>query len=282
MKKPRSHTTSDNAMSDILHFDSIGALRAFAARPTPANRNVYARFNSNVCAVERGGNAWFGVDTYSDVQMLLNTGWPNGVARMLEALQGIAAPQAATSIKRRKTRGDHGDEFDWQAAAQGMTDIAWTRPVLRQIAASRTVTLFCDLTHGSTYMTGAEQFFWRGAAMLYLADSLSAAGYNVRIIGAVRQRLLTALSPIRQFNVQIKQPDMPVDLNSLASSLCLAGFTRTLIFSAICASEPHPLPEELSCSLEAVSEPGEFRVYANDQDSAKTAVQQTLAAINNN
>lgn len=264
---------------DILHFDSIGELRVFAARSSPANQGMHTWLNSNDCAKDADRRLWFGVDTYADVQMLFNHGWPDGVAHMIEAMQGIAAPQAATSIKRRKTRGDSGDEFDWQAAAQGMNDIAWTRPVQRAIATPRTVTLFCDLTHGSTHLTGAEQFFWRGAAILYLADSLSRAGYNVRIIAAMRQQIKTARAPSRQFNVQIKQADMPVDLSALAASLCLAAFTRTLLFSAICASEPYPIEDGLSFSQAAVSEPGEFRVQANDRDSARAIVQQTLADI---
>ena len=270
-----------SSSGDTLYFDSIDELRTFAARPSPANRDLYTSFNSNtsINTQSQGRRAWFGVDSYSEVQALFNNGWPDGVAQMVKAMHDIEPPKQATSIKRRKTRGDSGDEFDWQAAAQGMNDIAWTRPVQRKIAAPRTVTLFCDLMQGSTYKTDAEQFFWRGATVLCLADSLSRAGYNVRIIAASRQVLDTERAPMRQFNVQVKRSDMPVDLNALASALCLAAFTRTVIFSAICASEPYPLSQSLCFARDAVSEPGEFPVYAHDKTSARLAVQQTLAAI---
>lgn len=144
---------------------------------------------------------------------------------------------------------------------------------------SRTVTLFCDLTAESTLSTKADEFYWRGAAILFLADSLNEAGYNVQIIAGARQILKVDGRPVRQFNVVIKRPDMPLDLSALASSICLAGFTRVLVFSAICAAEEKKLAAGLSEAVDAVAVHGSYRVFATDQASARQAVNSVLAAI---
>ena len=100
------------------------------------------------------------------------------------------------------------------------------------------------------------------------------------MIAAFGQEFDTDAAPTWQFNVVIKQPSMPVDLSALASSLCLAAFTRVLLFSAICALETDPLRAGLGYSREAVLSPGEYLVCASDRATARQAVQTTLAIIN--
>lgn len=262
---------------DTYTFDSVESLRGFAATPYPINKQLHANHNSNVLASEKEPGVWFGVGTYEEVEQAFRCGWPDGVNRMLAAMHDIETPAPPTTFKRRKTRGDSGDEYDWQAAAQGENDIAWTRAVQKKIRTARTLTLFCDLAHNSSHRTKADQFFWRGAAILFLADRLSRAGYNVQIIASTRQLLDSPSQQIRQYNVILKQPDMPLDLSTLASSLCLAAFTRVLLFSALCATVDDALSSGLCYAQEAISAPGDYRIQADDLATAREVVQQTLS-----
>lgn len=264
---------------DTYTFDSVEDLRDFAAYPAAANKALHADLNSNGPALRKEKGEWFGVETIEQAMTAINGGWTDGVNRMLTAMHDIEIPAPPTTFKRRKTRGDSGDEYDWQAAAQGENDIAWTRPVQKKIKTARTLTLFCDLTHQSSHHTAADQFFWRGAAVLFLADRLSQAGYNVQIVASTRQLLDSPTQPIRQFNVILKRPDMPVDLNTLASSLCLAAFTRVLFFSAMCSATTEALTQGVGYANEAVSATGDYRVHADDQTTAREAIKQTLKAI---
>lgn len=266
-------------LDDTLSFDSIDELQRFGQRPATANEHYHKFINSNEAAQHQQQGEWFGVASYGEVTRIFREGWESGVKRMMGNMSGIETPVTATSIKRRKIRGDNGDDYDWQAGEQGMHDVAWTRPVLRRVAMSRTVTLFCDLLAKSTLDTKADEFYWRGAAILFLADSLNEAGYNVQIIAGARQILKVEGRPVRQFNVVIKRPDMPLDLSALASSICLAGFTRVLVFSAVCAAEEKKLAAGLSESVDAVAVDGSYRVFATDQASARQAVNSILAAI---
>lgn len=265
--------------NNILNFESIAELREFASKPTPANAWLHRRYNSDEPSHEKEWCAWFGVGTYQAVQQIFNNGWQEGVEWMLENMTEIETPAVATTIKRRKCRSDSGDEYDWQAGAQGMGDIAWTRTTPRKVTAPRNITLFCALSDNSSHLTHHTEFFWRGAAALFLADRLTTAGYNVEIVAGSRQIFKSEGAPVFQFNVVVKQPDMPIDLNALASSLCLAAFFRTLILSAICALEKNPLEQGTCVATGTIAGPGEYRIWADSKESAKAAIRNTLAAI---
>ena len=265
---------------DIYTFDSVASLRAFASTPSLANQQLHARHNSDANAKAKERGVWFGVDTYEDALNAFDGGWTDGVNRMLTAMHDIEIPAPPTAFKRRKTRGDSGDEYDWQAGAQGENDIAWTRPTIKKIQTARTLTLFCDLGHNSSHHTNAEQFFWRGAAILFLADRLSHAGYNVQIIASAREQHMSPSKRTSQINVIVKHPEMPLDLDTLASTLCLSAFYRILMLSAITAIEIEKLEDGTSYAREAISAPSDYRIQADDLATAREAVKQALAKNN--
>lgn len=265
----------------VIHFDSISGLRNYASLPTTENEKNHEWINSDEIAKAAGDclENWFGVENFQKVEEILNGGWPEGVERMNAAMHEIDAPDPSTKIKRRKTRGDSGDEFDWQAYAQGEADIAWTRPVPKKIKNPRKITLFCDLTLGSTHETSSDQFFWRGAAALYLTDALSKSGYNVEIIASSRLVLNVPHRPDYQFNILVKNSDMPINQSVLASTLCLAAFVRVVIFSATCAIDCHELGQGFNQAMPAIPDECYFPIIAYDKESARSLVINTMKKI---
>ena len=266
--------------TEITSFDNLEELYALIAKPFETNKGFSERIRSNEFA--QGGNKkWFGVDGGIDeVETILKKGWSAGVNRMQECFADLKINAVQPiSIKRRKIRTDSGDDYDWQAGAQGQHDTAWTRSSCRKVKSPRTVTLFCDLASATSWRTESDAFYWRGAATLFLADHLQSSGFNVKIIAGSRCKLATATSNHRQTNVTVKDSNMPLDLNSLATVLCLAGFYRTQILSASCAIEPTRISGNHGHSREVELESGQFLIAANTEESARAIIASTLALI---
>lgn len=125
---------------------------------------------------------WYGwadpVQAYHD---LVRHGWPDGVRQALSALQDFDMPTIRT-IRRRLAWQDQGDELDSQQVYAGNLDRAWTT-VTRAAAPGtvRNVIIFCKLTVNSNI--SSADYFWNGAVVIKLIDTLQKAGRNVKVIG---------------------------------------------------------------------------------------------------
>lgn len=178
---------------------------------------------------DQDNSEWLGC-TVDQLNERLTRGWPEGV----EKLQQIATREInPVSIRRRRVRGDQGDELDMQAVYRGDLSRAWTRTRRQSRAgASRTVTLVCNLSDSAGIT--AETLYWRGAAVLKLADALTQAGYGVGIYGAVCTKNADEGDTVSacQF-VEIKATDSPLDLSQLAAITAMPGWFRTRGFAGI-------------------------------------------------
>lgn len=209
-------------------YDSIAETRKIV--PTSQNR---ARYGESVGPEFSHGAEWYGVKDAATVGQVLDNGWDDGVQRLNDALGSFEAP-AVKSIRRRRIRGDEGDELNIHDVYAGDLDLAWRRMGKREKTGPRHITLVANI--GDNCGTQADELFWRGAATLKLADALSAAGYAVRIVGvASMNRIDEAATVGGWFQVTIKDFNQPLSLNSVASSLCLAGYFRTVVFAWICS-----------------------------------------------
>lgn len=192
-----------------------------------ANR-AYA--TSKAAGGEYGDEDWLGAPSIEALNERLTRGWPEGV----EKLQQIATRDIdPVSIRRRRVRGDQGDELDMQAVYRGDLARAWTRTRRQSRAgANRTITLVCNLSDSAGI--SASQLYWRGAAVLKLADSLTQAGYGVGIYGAISTRQASDDDTVDgcQF-VEIKATDSPLDLSQLAALTAMPGWFRTRGFAGI-------------------------------------------------
>lgn len=236
------HTNTGNVLAQ--HFDSIADLTDYSAKACEDapffNQRQHGRLNGEVVrGMKKMTNAkWFGLDEGSEgVREKTAQGWADGVQKMIKAMRDMDAPAQPKSAKRRRTRGDFGDSVDMGAVWAGNLSQAWARTAKREIHTSQNITIYTAL--GASWKVPASALFWRGAAALKLADVLTQAGYNVRIIGtrhsykAFEEGEQTPCTNIAQF-VTIKESSAPLDLNSLASSLCLSGFNRLYFFQAQC------------------------------------------------
>jgi hypothetical protein len=212
----------------VKRFDSIAAL--CAAEPSARNADVW----ECIAGLHNDGAepSWWGVRDRAAAIDAVNNGWADGVKRLFDAMGHIEAP-APTSIRRRKARGDFGDEIDMQAVYAGTLDRAWRTRQRKTVQHARTVSIVMQV--GAVSEIHAEQMFWRGAACVVLADALTQAGYNVEINGYSACAGLGPDDVDVTLLFPIKASTDPLDVAAIASVVCLGGFHRHFIFKARCA-----------------------------------------------
>lgn len=220
-----------SAVEVAVLWDSVNEPGRVAEQIKDSGRKAKAtRYATGESAGKRGQD-WYGAPSVAVLKDRLAKGWPEGV----EKLQKLATREInPVSIRRRRTRGDQGDEVDMQAVWRGDLSRAWTRTRrTARAGTNRNITLMCLLSD-SCGVT-ADTLFWRGASVLKLADALTTSGYSVAILGCVTsanaaegsRRVDTA-----QF-VEIKATDSPLDLSALAALTAMPGWFRTQGFAGI-------------------------------------------------
>lgn len=175
----------------------------------------------------RSGGDWTGYHSEAQFMECMKMG-DMDKARELWALD---SPDLIVKNIRRKVKwGDIGDSLDIQKMYKGEFDKAWRTTKKRKAeGGSKNITLLVNL--GANCGVSSECLGWRGMASLKVADCLSEAGYNVRLLGYsmglddcdnIEHTSLTTI-PIKDF-------DEGMDVPKLASIMCRAGFFRTMIF----------------------------------------------------
>ena len=90
-----------------------------------------------------GRDDWLGAPNVTELQNRLERGWADGVKRIEQiATRELSAP---ASVRRRRVRGDAGDELDMQAVWRGDLNRAWSRTRRANRVGSRTVSSVIDL-----------------------------------------------------------------------------------------------------------------------------------------
>lgn len=173
---------------------------------------------------------WYGPSFEHCLDIFESGKWIEGAERLNKLASGLALPKAK-SVRRRRTRGDFGNELDIHRVYSGQLDRAWDKTVRDKTkTGTRQITIACSVANNVSVDAGA--FFWRGAAALKLADSLEDAGYRVQIIAYEGCR---GLDEYREDDyyfsaIRLKPFESMLDKTALAASLCLAGFFRIRIF----------------------------------------------------
>ncbi len=220
-------TTRNGRKFYVLQFDSVDEHVEFGKACAPAiNKVLHASFGKTE------GIKWLGVPTAAEARAAIRGGWQDGTRRMLDAMSKFSGDFGAANIRRALVRGDHGDEMDVHRALRGELDRAWSRRHRATRSASSIVTIACDLMVDAG--KSADAIFWRGAAVTRLADLLTDAGYAVELVAFCDIVGLDRSGRIDQQQMTvIKAPDMPLDLNAVSASLCLAGYFRLVAFEAM-------------------------------------------------
>lgn len=169
--------------------------------------------------------SWLGAPSPEVFEERLSKGWPEGSERLMSLAVREIAP---TSVRRRRQRGDQGDEVDMQAVWRGNLSQAWTRTRRMARPGARSVSLLINL--GGLGNVTADELFWRGAAALRVAGSLVDAGYTVAIYGcSPAMEISTGLDSV-QF-VELKAEDQPLDVDKLAAISAMPGYFRSRLFA---------------------------------------------------
>lgn len=174
---------------------------------------------------------WYGVESYDKVVRCVKYGWPEGAERMSVLSDGISG--MATNFKRKRVRGEFGDELDIHQVMSGRIDKAWSRRERKKRVSQKNINFIVDIA--APWDVTADALFWRGAAMLKLADILERAGYSVGIHAAIGASDLSNKLGTAQF-VPIKRNGIPLDIQSICSTIALSGYFRAAMFRGLCAS----------------------------------------------
>lgn len=179
-------------------------------------------------ATEKTGEAcrkWYGVNSFDELKRVVREGWHEGVTRIYKELGQIGNDVQAVSLKRRTVRSDQGDEFDIHRAYSGGLDQAWSsRKRQARVAGGAQFTL--GVCIGQYADEDSSELFWRGAVAVRLADILTEAGYQVRVVGYTLGEECYTDYGDRLLIVPVKEANQPLNLSSIASVVALAGTYR--------------------------------------------------------
>ena len=167
-----------------------------------------------------------GCNTGKDVRKLVANGWKEGQDNVTAMLEKTSAIEAALQDRRRKrTRGEFGDDLDIHAVYRGHLDVAWSRTVRRNVSGPQKIDILANMICSGGASSTVLQ--WRGAAAVALADKLERSGYMVRIVVGFGGEAFGAGNPKVSCRITVKPYDRPLDVSTCAA-VTLPGFFRAL------------------------------------------------------
>ncbi|MBN2377047.1 MAG: hypothetical protein JXD22_11640 [Sedimentisphaerales bacterium] len=174
-----------------------------------------------------GGDSWgnwFTTDKFRRELSDPSSHYVDEVERMREELENSCPEiQLGQRIKRRVRRGqEFGDQIDPDRFLAKVPNI-WERTV-RELQPDRQVTIGVNLTVNGSERAAAT--LYRGAAVLAMADYLSAQNINVKVV-----MYLPVTNPTNEVKLVlgkyvVKDFCSPIDKNTLAFMLCEIAFIR--------------------------------------------------------
>lgn len=222
--------------------------------------------------------AWFGVKSEFKIEELLevmNNGWADGLERLNNEIRASNEVDRPVSLRRRKARGDFGDAIDMQAVYSGNLNKAWQRTVRANRVGIKRITLVADsIVNGAMH---SDSLFYRGAAVIKLADALTSAGYDVAIYTAFQGT--TYASETFGAKICVKQFSNPLDLSTATAACCHPAMFRLLghKWLKLFANEEYNSSGVMVDKY--TTEDGEYACDANTKKDANEWVEATLKKI---
>lgn len=220
------------------HCDSIeAAITASMQRPKFSGNVQHWTELDDMMSYDKD---WTGLPFSVNAQQtaeLVSKGWTDGAKRIQENMEALEMP-TAKSIRRRRVWSDQGDSVDMDRVRMGALETAWERMGRRSVSQPPRVTIYSPIW--VTCSTKAEAMFWRGAAVVKLADALTEAGYNVEI------RAVSAYQDNREKcidTITVKPFEAGMDNASVASALALGAFLRKIMFRFIYSTGPREMQQ---------------------------------------
>lgn len=206
-------TTHSANLADT-RYSSLHDFLAAASLPPRNKRNT--EFTDRADKGSRWGDAWTGGASNTEAAVAAMSGQYDKGAAIIRRIETAAAkitlpPKA--DLRRRRVRGDHGDDLDITAVYRGRLDIAWERTQRRPVTASAMVSIVVNMICSGD--DDASVLSFRGAVGIVLAQLLERFGYRVRIVFAMGGRIVGAGE---QFSVRavLKDYSKPVNHEAIA------------------------------------------------------------------
>lgn len=278
--------TGTNAMVAILWDEPNEPGRVASGFKIESNRRNAQRY---VQADECHGTfqKWFGASDKEELFARMDRGWDEGASRLSEISVGEISP---TSIRRRRSRSDQGDELDMQYVWRGDLPRAWSRSTRKRGFGARVINIVVNV--GDAGEVNSDSLFWRGGSALRLADALITAGYSVGIYaGEGGYNFAHGRGEMMAQFAEIKAPDTQLDLSRMAGITAMPGWFRTQGFAGIvCAADMlgYKAHSGLGQSLHNLSSfagmiglQGEmvFQPRVNDKAAAESWIERALGQI---
>lgn len=164
-------------------YESIDEMLARpVSRKNEGHRNAFLFKGVDGARAEDPAREWRGgISSGEEFRTFLANGWPEGVARILDKI-GRLSVEGVTSIRRRAVRKDQGDELDPVRVTSGQLDTAW-RTAERRLQAGGVTHARLLVQTGFPGKIHPDDYFWRGAVAVIVADALEEAGYQTEIMG---------------------------------------------------------------------------------------------------
>jgi hypothetical protein len=284
--QPAAANTAESASLAAMYpgatigtFDSAHEFIERVTHPLHPDRQVFQSLAKGTYGAE-----WLGVagdvqhPSLAAVAALADTGWQRGVDRITEAMEGITDAVTPKSVRRRRVWSDQGDALDIHRVYSGQLDTAWTRTVRSPANARILQTVVVDsLDSGGV---SADVIFWRGAAVVTLADRLQAAGYAVEVVSAWTGKV-SSTGERMVCRVVCKPHSAPLDLPTLAATVACPAFFRMLghAWQVGCSRKP---PSAAGMQVDSIrAQPGEILCpkTIRDADTARAWVNSMIAEL---
>jgi hypothetical protein len=194
------------------------SLRDYTAAATVAPRNPL-----NASLVEMAdqpgglnGEYWAGASNTADAVTKLTSPYADGAAiitRIEKAAGNIKLPPQMDT-RRRRVRGDQGDELDIHAVWRGQSATAWARMGRREVTAPPMVSIVINSIISSD--DDKTVISYRGAVGIVLCQLLERFGYRVRLV--VARGGVTSSDSKEKFSCRttIKDYGKPLDRETVA------------------------------------------------------------------
>jgi len=158
---------------------------------------------------------------------LASKGWPAGLAWARGALPAVALPPCKVA-RRRRVRGDWGDEPDPERAERGEVETMWERTVREAREGARPVAL---VVQGSVpWSMPADTYRWRCAVPTLLYEALVSAGWNVSAWLVNVSTNVYTNGDHSAAAVEVARADEPCSLDLAVAGFGLAGLMRAGVF----------------------------------------------------
>lgn len=157
---------------------------AKAAPRNAANQRLIDTICDNPGAGSAYGEHWSGAANTADAVAKLTAPYADGAAiisRIEKAAGNIKLPPQMDT-RRRRVRGDQGDELDIHAVWRGQSATAWARMGKRQVTSPPMVSIVINSIISAD--NAKTVISYRGAVGIVLCQLLERFGYRVRLVVA--------------------------------------------------------------------------------------------------